>query len=140
MALLEAAKGVIALAAVAGLLTIGPDALRSGLQGVLAHFNLLAPNAHASSLLAAINAHNLHLAALLLGLYATLRLIESWGLWHYYRWASWFGVIGAALYLPFELRALWQHPHWLTVAVLLINLLIVWVLARDLMKRHGAAR
>lgn len=134
VALLEAIKGLIALTSVAGLLTVGPDALRDWLQSVLAHFNLLPPTTHASTLLAVVSAHNLHLAALLLGLYASLRLIESWGRCRY-RWASWFGVIGAAAYLPFELRALWQHPHWLTLGVLLINLLIVWILLRDLRRR-----
>lgn len=41
-----------------------------------------------------------------------------------------------ALYLPFDLFALARHPGWLSVMVLVVNLLVLWVLARDLMMRR----
>ena len=45
-------------------------------------------------------------------------------------------AVCAALDLPFDLDALVAHPVWLSVAVLGINLLVVWVLGRDLYARH----
>ena len=58
------------------------------------------------------------------------------GLWRAKAWASWLGCIAAALYLPFDLYALALHRHWLEAVVVAINLLVVWVLARDLMVRR----
>ena len=51
-------------------------------------------------------------------------------------WASWLGCIAATLYLPLDLYALWRHPGWPAIAVLAINLLVVWVLARDIRRRR----
>ena len=83
-----------------------------------------------------INPDSVHLtAAIVLG-YAVLRFIEAWGLWRVRSWASWLGCTGAAVYLPFDVYALFKHPGWLSVSVLVVNLVVVWVLARDLFKRH----
>jgi len=46
------------------------------------------------------------------------------------------GCLAAAIYLPFDLYALLRHPGWVSAAVVAINLLVVWVLARDLVKRR----
>jgi len=45
-------------------------------------------------------------------------------------------VSDAALYLPLDLYALWRHPGWVAIAVLAINLIVVWVLVRDLLVRR----
>lgn len=139
VALLEAAKGVLALALAAALHWLGPDAFRSALNTIT---GLLHLQAHGSSAWLArnITAQTLGVAAALVVMYGLLRLIEAAGLWHARAWASWLGAIGAAAYLPFELVALLRHPHWLTLAVLLVNLLVVWVLARDLWSRKRADR
>jgi len=78
-----------------------------------------------------------HFAAAAVGAYGVLHVIEAWGLWRHRAWASWLGCISAAIYLPFDLYALARHPGWISVAVLAINVLVVWVLARDLRKRRG---
>ncbi len=84
----------------------------------------------------AINPEAVHLAAAVAALYAIVHLVEGWGLWRAKAWASWLGCIAAALYLPFDLYALALHRHWLEAVVVAINLLVVWVLARDLMVRR----
>src|SRR5690606_33440910 len=76
------------------------------------------------------------IAIAVIALYGVMRLVEGWGLWRHRIWASWLGCIGAAAYLPFELYALWRHQDWLTWGVLLVNLLIVVVLARDIARRR----
>ena len=45
-------------------------------------------------------------------------------------------VYAAALYLPFDGYALLRHPGWPALIVFTLNLLVVWVLARDLAKRR----
>ena len=39
------------------------------------------------------------------------------------------------MYLPIELRELWRHPGWLPGSVLAINLVVVWILGRDCLRR-----
>ena len=75
-------------------------------------------------------------ALMVAALYGIVHLIEGWGLWRAKAWASWLGYIAAALYLPFDLYAFATHRHWLEAVVVAINLLVVWVLARDLMVRR----
>ena len=66
------------------------------------------------------------LAALL---YATVRLVEGYGLWHERPWAEWFAVISAGVFLPVEVSRLISKPTMISLAVLLINIGIVAYLA-----------
>ena len=68
--------------------------------------------------------------------YGLLHLLEAWGLWRARGWASWLGCVTAALYLPLDLYALWRHPGWPALLVLAINVVVVWVLARDILRRR----
>jgi uncharacterized membrane protein (DUF2068 family) len=76
-----------------------------------------------------MNEANVMTVISLVGLYAGLRFLESYGLWRQRIWAEWLAIISGAIYLPFEVRALVRHPtavHW---AVLLINIVIVLYIA-----------
>ena len=139
IALFEAAKGGLALLVAVALAVVGPDALRHALGRVLSLFSHTATADTTSSLLDRITPGTLEIAVAVILAYAAMRLIEGWGLWRHRIWASWLGCIGAALYLPFELYALWQHPDWLTGGVLLLNLLIVLVLSRDILRQRRPA-
>ena len=57
--------------------------------------------------------------------YAAVRFTEAWGLWHQRVWAEWFALLSGALYLPFEVVAVIEHPHWLAISLLVTNLAIV---------------
>jgi len=77
----------------------------------------------------------------IIALYASLRFVESFGLWRQRIWAEWLAIVSGAIYLPFKLRALIRHPtpiHW---AILLINIVIVlyivYVRWEDIQQRHG---
>ncbi|MET0548039.1 MAG: DUF2127 domain-containing protein, partial [Xanthomonas sp.] len=83
-----------------------------------------------------INPHSVHLAAALIFAYGVLRMVEAWGRWRVQVWASWLGCISAAIYLPLDVYALFRHPGWMSVAVLVVNLIVVAVLARDIFKRR----
>jgi len=136
IAMIEAIKGLLALSAASGLELLGPIPLKRWVHELIERFQL-EPNHGAMAWLAnAINPDSVHLAAAAVGTYAVLHLIEAWGLWRDKAWASWLGCIAASVYLPFDLYALVRHPGWVSVAVLAINVLVVWVLARDLFKRR----
>lgn len=134
--MVEAVKGALALLAASGLELLGPAPLQRWVAALIARFQLDPDQGAMAWLARAINPNAVHLAAAVVALYGIVHLIEGWGLWRAKAWASWLGCIAAALYLPFDLYALALHRHWLEAAVVAVNLLVVWVLARDLRKRR----
>ncbi|WP_245156459.1 DUF2127 domain-containing protein [Agrilutibacter solisilvae] len=140
VALFEFFKGVLALLAAGGLEMIGPLVLRGWVHTAAAALGLDARDEAIATLSQALNPDSIHLAAGIAVLYAAMRLVEALGLWRGRAWASWLGCIGAAVYLPFDLYALVVHPGALLVGVLVVNVWVVWVLARDLMTRRRASR
>ena len=58
--------------------------------------------------------------------YSVVRFVEAYGLWLERTWAEWFALISGALYVPFEVYELVRRTTPIHVAVLLINLLIVF--------------
>lgn len=140
VALLEAAKGLLAVLAASGLELVGPQPLRNAVDHLIARFHLDPDHGALPSLLAMINPGAVHLAAAGMLGYGLLHLLEAWGLWRARIWASWLGCATAALYLPFDIYAIVRHPGWPAWAVLAINLLVVAVLARDIFRRHRSAR
>ncbi len=136
IALVEGAKGLLALLGASGLEIVGPDALQRWVALLIAKFQFSPDHGPFAWLLRSINPESVHLAAAAIALYGALHLVEAFGLWRARAWASWLGCVTASLYVPFEVNALLRHPGWLEVAVLAINLVVVWVLARDLMRRR----
>lgn len=67
-------------------------------------------------------------------LYAAVRFIETYGLWHERAWAEWFAVISSGLYLPVELFHLYEKPGVVSVMVPVVNIGIVIYLAVLLVK------
>ncbi|WP_237577673.1 DUF2127 domain-containing protein [Noviluteimonas dokdonensis] len=136
IAIIEGIKGLLALSAASGLELIGPIPLKRWVHELIARFQLEPDHGAMAWLANAINPDSVHLAAAAVAVYAVLHLIEAWGLWRDKAWASLLGCLAAAIYLPFDIYALIRHPGWVSVAVLAINVLVVWVLARDLLKRR----
>lgn len=136
IAVIEAAKGALALLAASGLELLGPAPLQRWVHELIARFQLDPDHGAMAWLAKTISPGSVHLAAGVALLYAALHLLEGWGLWRNKAWASWLGCIAAALYLPFDIYALWRHPGWLSAGVVAINLLVVWVLGRDLFVRR----
>lgn len=136
-----AIKSFIALAIAVGLEIWGAQRMHDwvGMQIVRHHLNpdhgLFATLMHQTS-------HGaIHLVAAILVAYAGVHGAEAWGLWRDKPWASWLGCVGAALYLPVDITALVEHPGWITVAAVLINICVVLVLAwniRNLSARNSA--
>lgn len=136
IALLEAAKAVLALLAAAGLEISGPEPLRHLINSLIRRFGSDPEHGPLSSLLDLITPDTVHLGATVLIAYALLRLLEAWGLWRAKAWASWLGCISAALYLPLDIYAIVHHPGLASWLLLGVNILVVVVLARDIGKRR----
>lgn len=136
IALVEAVKGALALLAASGLELLGPAPLQRWIHELIVRFQLDPNHGAIAWLVGAINPGGVHLAALVATLYGAMHLLEGWGLWRAKAWASWLGCITVALYLPFDVYALAKHPGWLSLAVVAVNLLVLWVLARDLVIRR----
>lgn len=138
IALFEAAKGLVALAALIGLLDLMHHDLHKLALALLWRFHL-DPQMHYPGLLLhyadLLSALNLRtLAPLALG-YVTLRLLEAWGLWKEKMWAEWLAALSGALYLPLETAHLVHRPTLINGAVLLTNLLVVGFMAFQLWRR-----
>ena len=136
IAVVEAVKGALALLAASGLELLGPAPLQRWIHELIVRFQLDPNHGAIAWLVGAINPGGVHLAALVAALYGAMHLLEGWGLWRAKAWASWLGCITVALYLPFDVYALAKHPGWLSLVVVAINLLVLWVLARDLVIRR----
>ena len=136
IAIVEAAKGALAVLAASGLELLGPAPLRYLIAELIARLQLDPDHGALAWLASAISPHSVHFAAAAVFFYGALHLLEGWGLWRAKSWASWLGCLTAAAYLPFDVYALVHHPGWISVCVVVINLAVVWVLGRDLFKRR----
>jgi uncharacterized membrane protein (DUF2068 family) len=71
--------------------------------------------------------------------YSAGRFTEAYGLWNERHWAEWFAVISGAVYVPFEVFAVIEHPHWIRFVVLNGNLMVVlyilWILIENRRER-----
>ncbi|MBN8211783.1 MAG: DUF2127 domain-containing protein [Xanthomonadales bacterium] len=140
IAIIESFKGALALLTASGLEVLGPAPIRAFIHRLIELFQLDAQHSALSVFMRKVNPESVHWAAAVVAAYGLLHLLESWGLWRAKAWASWLGCITAAIYLPFEFYALITRPGWIALVVVAINLAIVWVLARDVLKRHRAEK
>ena len=60
--------------------------------------------------------------------YAAVLLVEAAGLWLQKRWAEYFTSISTALLIPLEIYELYERFTWVRIAILAINIFIVWYL------------
>ena len=72
---------------------------------------------------------NVALVLTLAFLYASLRFVESYGLWRQRVWAEWLAIVSGAVYLPFELYKLIRHPNLVHWTILLVNIAVVLYIA-----------
>jgi len=71
--------------------------------------------------------------------YATLLLTEGVGLWLKKRWAEYFTIIVTCSLIPLELYEIAKRVTFTRIAVLLVNVAIVWYLFAQLRKRPGGS-
>ena len=145
IAAFEAVKGaLVVVAVIAGfgaLRFLGRDAQQLAEQ--LVRWVHLDPANHYAKLfilwMAEVTNTRLWLYAGFAALYATVRFVEAYGLWHERRWAEWFAALSGAIYVPFELYELIHRASWLKFATLVLNLIVVaymvWLLTESQRRR-----
>jgi uncharacterized membrane protein (DUF2068 family) len=143
IALFEAAKGILALAAICGLLSLRHTDLHAVTDAFLLRHGI-DPERHYTrlfieSVARATNHHGGQLAAVGLA-YALIRLAEGYGLWRGKHWAEWFAVISAGLYLPWEFMHFARHPRLFTAGVILFNLALIFYLGKLLARQRARRR
>ncbi len=147
IALFEGAKGLLALGATCGILSLRHTDLHAATDAFLLRHGI-DPERHYTRVFIETVANATHhhvgqLAAIGFA-YVLIRLVEAYGLWQEKHWAEWFAVISAGIYLPLEFQHLARSPTLLSVGVILFNLLIIFYLARLLSQqraeRHAALR
>ena len=140
IAALEAAKGLLVLAAGAGVLALmHRDAQEVG-EHILYQFHLNPASRYPRIFIDALHdVSDTRLQVLALGAaaYAAVRFVEAYGLWRQRRWAQWLAAAGAAIYIPFELYHLWLRVTGVKLALLALNVVIVTYMARVLWRRSA---
>lgn len=134
VALLEAAKGVLIIAAGLGLLAFIHRDVEAQAEEIVRHFHLNPAHGIPRIFLeAASKADGGRLKLLALGAfgYASVRFAEAWGLWRGRPWAEWLGIASGSIYLPLEIYELFISVTPLKVGTFLVNVAVVAVLARE---------
>lgn len=140
VALFEATKGLAALAALLGWLSLmHHDVHRLALE-LIGHFQF-DPTSHYPELLLhyvdELNVTPLRTTVLLGSAYIGLRWIEACGLWLDRAWGQWLGALGGAIYVPFEFRHLLHEPTWQSALVVVCNIALVGFLGWRLWRRRA---
>lgn len=140
VAIFEAAKGGLVLLAGLGLLSLIHRDLQAFAEQCVARLHLN-PARHMGRILldaaTRLNEPRLLLLAFLALLYASVRFVEAYGLWHGRRWAEWFAVASSGVYVPLEMYELSQGFTWLKLFMLATNLAIVVYLGAVLRRYSG---
>jgi uncharacterized membrane protein (DUF2068 family) len=133
IAVFEAVKGVLAVGAGAGVLSLRHTDLHAATDAFLLRHHIN-PERHYTRLFIesfakATNTHASQVVALCFA-YALIRFAEAYGLWNGKHWAEWFAVISAGLYLPLELQHVFHQITVVNMSVMIVNAVIVLYLVR----------
>ena len=128
VAVYEAAKGVLVLAAGLGLLSLLHRDVAAAAERLIEHLHLN-PARHSARVILQAASHltdaKLWALAAAAIIYATVRLAEAYGLWNRRTWAEWFALLSGAMYLPWELYEVLERATRLRLTLLAINAAIV---------------
>ncbi len=128
VAVFEAAKGLLVMAAGLGLLALLHHDVQHAAEVVVRHLHLNPARHYPRVFLEAagrVTDARLWLLAAGAFAYSAVRAIEAYGLWRARAWAEWFAILSGTIYLPVEIDALVQHVSALRLGILLSNLGIV---------------
>lgn len=73
-------------------------------------------------------------------LYASVLLIEGFGLWLGAGWAEYMVVVSTGIFVPEEIIAIFQHPTWARLALLIVNGAILAYVVVLVWKRYKEKR
>jgi uncharacterized membrane protein (DUF2068 family) len=132
IATIEAFKGCVALCVAIGIQSLAGVNLQKFIAIAASHLHLNPAKylpAHFLNTHEMLSAHQTMLIGLGAFAYASIRLIEAYGLWRGKRWTEWLALLSAAIYIPFEIRATLLPDALYSTIALAINVLVVVYIA-----------
>lgn len=134
VAVVEAVKGALVVAAGLGLFALVHRHAQSAADDLVSHFHLNPASRYPRIFLQAMADARLGPLAAAAAGYASLRFVEAYGLWRKRRWAEWLAALSGGLYIPIELYELSTGVSWIKLGLLVVNAAIVgymaWLLVR----------
>jgi uncharacterized membrane protein (DUF2068 family) len=133
IAIFEAVKGLVVVAAGLGLLAFFHRDVQAAAAELVRDFHLDPASRIPSFFLhlaARLQDTRLWILALYASAYAVLRFAEAYGLWREKAWGEWVGIASGGIYIPVELYELSRRVTTVRVVLLAANLFIVAWLAR----------
>ncbi len=124
----EATKGLLVLLTGFGLLAYIHEDLHLAAERLVRHFHLNPASRYPLiflDLAGHVTDRQLWFMALFALLYAVVRFVEAYGLWHERRWAEWFGLFSGGIYVPLELFEIARGVTWPKAVLLIVNVGIV---------------
>ena len=135
----EALKGIVAMAASLGLLSLLHRGLHQMAAALIGRIGL-DPGSHYPAIVLRdidqLRDANLRSVMLAAAAYVFVRFVEAYGLWNGLTWGEWLGALSGALYVPFELRHLLHRPTLAAAAVVTLNVAVVGYLAWRLWRKR----
>ena len=128
VALLEGAKGLLALIAGFELHRLANENIQKLIESLARHLHLNPANQFIgiiNSELSKLTYSNLTLIAIGSFVYSAVRFTEAFGLWKEYKWVEWFALVSGAIYIPFELYELITDFGAISIFILAINVIVV---------------
>ncbi len=128
VACFEAFKGLFVLFAGFGLLSLLNRDVAHIAEDLVGHFHMNPASRYPRiflELASNISNGKIWFSACIAFAYATLRLVEAYGLWHKRRWAEWLAVVSGGIYIPVELYELLHRASWIKASTLIINVSVV---------------
>lgn len=143
IALFEAFKGLMVLAALVGLIDLLHSDVQAAVLSLIGRFGL-DPEAHYPSMAlhyaSLLPEANIAQLVMLASAYITLRLVEATGLWFTQVWAEYLGALSGGIYIPFEVSHFAHEPDWVNAGIVGINIVIVGYLVYALWLRQQKAK
>lgn len=140
IALVEAAKGVLAWAAACGVLSLRHTDLHAATDAFLLRHGIDPERPYTrlaiESVARATHSHPREIIGFALA-YGAIRLAEAYGLWRAKHWAEWFAVVSAGLYLPLELQHFAHRPGFIPGGIVMLNLVLIFYLAKLLLRQRA---
>ena len=139
IAIFEAAKGILVLAAGVGALRLLNGNAEVFARRIVHHLELDPAGRYTSIILdLAVQVTNTQvwMVTAAAAAYCLVRFFEAYGLWKERAWAEWFAVVGGALYIPFEIKLLISRPNAVKALLLAANVFVVVYIAWILLKKR----
>ncbi len=140
IALLEILKGLLALAAACGILSLRHTDLHAATDTFLQRHGI-DPETHYPRLViesvARASHHHLGELVTFAVAYALVRFAEGYGLWRGKHWAEWFAIVSVGLYLPLEVAHFVRRPTVVNTGLTILNAVVVVYLGKLLIRERA---